>query len=406
MDGPGAVEAYPVPGRGDSIIQMPLEGEDCLATAAILQSLGADVNRQASGPIIVSPRAWSSPDEDLDCGNSGTTMRLMTGALAGLPGIEARLVGDASLSRRPMKRIVEPLTLMGAAIEGEKPPLTISGRSLKAIHWTSPVASAQVKTCLLLAGAKAKGATWITEPSLSRNHTELMLKALGAEILQDGPTTFGIKGGASWGSFSFRVPGDISSAAFWLVASALVPGSSVTLAEVGVNPTRSGILDVFAEAGIAVGITDQREELGEPSATLAVSHVSEPRAFSISGALVPRLIDEIPVLAVLATQCRGRTVIADAAELKVKESDRIALVCDALTRMGAKVSAQDDGMIIEGPTALKGTAVAADGDHRIAMAFTVAGLIAEGETVISGAESIATSYPSFRQHLASLTQPT
>lgn len=405
VDGPGAVEAYPVPARGDSLILMPLEGEDCMATASILRSLGAQVRRQESGPIIVSPRAWSSPTSDLDCGNSGTTMRLMAGTLAGLPGIEAKLVGDASLSRRPMKRIVEPLTLMGAAIEGERPPLTLSGRRLKAIHWHSPVASAQVKTCLLLAGARAKGTTWVTEPTLSRNHTELMLKALGAEILQDGPTTFGIKGGASWGGFSFRVPGDISSAAFWMVASALVPGSQVTLTEVGVNPTRSGILDVFAEAGIPVGSSDHKEELGEPSASLTVSHWADPAAFSIGGALVPRLIDEIPVLAVLATQCRGRTVIADAAELKVKESDRIALVCDALTRMGASVTAQEDGMIIEGPTPLKGTAVEAHGDHRIAMAFTIAGLIADGETVISGAESIDTSYPTFLRHLAELSQP-
>jgi len=331
-------------------------------------------------------------------------MRLMAGALAGLPGIEAKLAGDASLSRRPMKRIVEPLTLMGASIQGETPPLTLSGRSLKAIHWQSPVASAQVKTCLLLAGAKAAGTTWVTEPSLSRNHTELMLQALGADILQDGPTTFGIKGGTSWGAFSFRVPGDISSAAFWMVASALVPGSRVTLTEVGVNPTRSGILDVFAEAGITVESSDRKEELGESSASLSVSHRAEPRAFSIRGALVPRLIDEIPVLAVLATQCRGRTVIADAAELKVKESDRIALVCDALTRMGAQVTTKDDGMVIEGPTPLTGTVVEAHGDHRIAMAFTIAGLIAKGETVITGAESIDTSYPTFLRHLAELSQ--
>lgn len=403
VDGPGAVESYPVAGKADSIIQMPLEGEDCLHTASILQALGAQVIRQPNGPIIVRPRVWTSPDSPLDCGNSGTTMRLMAGALASRPGIEATLFGDASLSRRPMKRIVDPLTAMGASITGEKPPLTLSGRSLKAIHWQSPVASAQVKTCVLLAGSRAAGTTWVTEPSLSRNHTELMLKALGAEILQDGETTFGIKGGATWNGFAFKVPGDISSAAFWMAAGALIPGSQITLKEVGVNPTRSGILDVFAEAGISVVQGDAREELGEPSASLTLHYTERPNSFTISGSLVPRLIDEIPVLAVLATQCHGTTVIRDAAELKVKESDRIALVCDALTRMGAKIEAKDDGMVIHGPTPLIGTEVDANGDHRIAMAFAIAGLIAEGETVISGAESIDTSYPNFSRHLDELT---
>ncbi len=398
-----AALASPESTQAESVIHMPLEGEDCLATAGILKALGSQVTREPSGPIIVRPREWTTPGAPLDCGNSGTTMRLMAGALASRPGIEAALVGDASLSRRPMKRIIEPLTAMGASITGEKPPLQLSGRSLTAIHWKSPVASAQVKTCLLLAGSRAKGTTWVAEPSLSRNHTELMLKALGAEILQEGESTFGIKGGTRWSRFSFRVPGDISSAAFWMVAAALVPGSQVTLEEVGTNPTRSGILDVFAEAGIGVIQTQAHSELGEPSAALTLSHTESPSCFTISGSLVPRLIDEIPVLAVLATQCRGTTVIRDAGELKVKESDRITLVCDALARMGANIEAKDDGMVIHGPTPLKGTEVDANGDHRIAMAFTIAGLTATGETTISGAESIDTSYPNFLRHLDELS---
>jgi 3-phosphoshikimate 1-carboxyvinyltransferase len=346
---------------------------------------------------------WNSPSGDLDCGNSGTTMRLMSGLIASRP-IEATMIGDASLSRRPMKRIADPLRLMGAQIEGDKPPLHIMGRHLSAIDYVSPVASAQIKSCVLLAGLRAEGITSVHEPSLSRDHTERMLRACGVDVDTELSTGFlhRIRGGQRPHGFEFSVPADISSAAFFMVAAAILPDGGLTLQDLSVNPTRTGILDVFRQCGIGVEEIDRRMELGEPVAEIDIRPSRFLMPFTIQGSLVPRLIDEIPVLAVLATQCHGTSVIRDAKELRVKESDRIELVADGLRRMGATVETFEDGMEIAGPTRLTATKIDAHGDHRIAMAFAVAGLIADGQTEIEGADSIATSYPGFERDLESL----
>lgn len=386
----------------DSEILDPLLGEDCRSTLACLEALGARSD-QAGSTIRMTPAGeWWTPSSPLDCGNSGTTMRLLSGLIASRP-IEATLSGDASLSRRPMRRIAAPLRLMGATVEGETPPLRIRGARLHGIDYVSPVASAQVKSCVLLAGLRAEGETWVTEPSQSRDHTERMLTGLGVPVKRRSETSVGVEGGSVWGGFRFRVPADLSSAAFWLVAAAIVPGSEVVLTDVGVNPTRTGVLEVLRAAGARLEQSPPTSEMGEPVADLAVWGGAPLRGFSIGGPLVPRLIDEIPVLAVLATQCVGETAIRDASELRVKESDRIARVVEGLQAMGARIEARPDGIVVEGPTPLKGARIDATGDHRIAMAFAVAALVAQGTTVIDGAESIATSYPGFLEHLEGLT---
>lgn len=395
---------------GPSRIGNPLLGEDCLATADCLAEMGADIevfedNEFDSIPFaIVSPATeWSNPDIALDCGNSGTTIRLLAGVIASKHGLAATLTGDASLSRRPMRRITEPLAQMGASIEGDTPPLNIEGRLLTGIRYMSPVASAQVKSCLLLAGLSATGETWVSEPSRSRDHTERMFDALGIELLREGDLAVGVRGGQTLSPLDFNVPADISSAAFFMVAAVAVPGALVELREVGVNPTRTGILDVLTECGATFEVRSLREEVGEPVADIVVTNGPEPKPFEIGGDLVPRLIDEIPVLAVLATQCRGVSKIRDAKELRVKESDRIETVAYGLGAMGARVETYDDGMDVHGPVQLKGTTIDATGDHRIAMAFAIAGLLAEGETTILNAQSVETSYPNFQRDLESLT---
>lgn len=393
--------------EGRSEIRHPLLGEDCRATLNAVRLLGATVE-EANEVVTVHGAAWRSPNGPIDCGNSGTTMRLLSGLLASRKGLVATLTGDESLSRRPMGRVAKPLRLMGASVEGETAPLTIRGTHLDGIDYDSPVASAQVKSAVLLAGLRADGRTSVTEPSLSRDHTERMLRALGirvaSESLADGRAKATVTPG-TFAGFGTTVPGDISSAAFWLVAAAIVPGSRVELREVGLNPSRTGILDVFAEAGIPVERTELPESVGEPLGHLGVGFAKEKRAFTVEGPLVPRLIDELPVLALLATQCEGRTVIRDAAEMRVKETDRIAVVADALRRMGATVQETPDGMIVDGPTPLRHTTVDATGDHRIAMTFHVAGLVAEGGVTVLNGESIATSYPDFHDHMRLLCVP-
>ncbi|MDX2064987.1 MAG: 3-phosphoshikimate 1-carboxyvinyltransferase [Fimbriimonadaceae bacterium] len=385
---------------GPSRVYGPLTGEDCVSTRRCLSALGTEFVDHADGSVGVIPSAdWVSPEAPLDCGNSGTTMRLLSGILAG-KGIAATLDGDASLSRRPMSRIATPLREMGAEVAGDRPPIRVNARGLRGIEYASPIASAQVKSCVLLAGLYASGTTSVTEPSRSRDHTERMLAAMGAEIEVHGLTAT-VRSGATLRGFEFHVPGDISSAAFWLVAGALAAGSGIRLPGVNVNPTRTGILDVLAQVGAEVTVSPEPDRLGEPVATLQVRRHAR-RAFEIRGALVPRLIDEIPVLAVLATQCEGETLIRDASELRVKESDRIAVVADGLARMGATIDARPDGFRIIGPTPLSGTTVDAAGDHRIGMAFSIAGLFARGETTIMNADSIATSYPSFFDDLTRL----
>lgn len=386
--------------QSGSRITAPLESEDCDATAEALRALGCEISRFGE-TVVVEPQPMKSPVNSIDCGNSGTTMRLLAGILAGQVGVEAELIGDASLSRRPMGRIREPLIQMGAEIEGEHAPIRVSGQKLNGIRYRSPMASAQVKSAILLAGLSAAGETWVSEPSPSRDHTERMLAALGVDVIR-GPDGVGVRGGQCWRGFTMTVPGDISSAAFLIVAGTLIPGSRIELSGVGINPTRTGILDVMSDVGASIRVEETGESLGEPFANLTIEGATELKPFVVFGDLVPRLIDEIPVLAVMATQCDGVTEIRDAAELRVKESDRIAVVADALQRMGAELQTREDGLVIAGPTSLKGTEIDAAGDHRIGMAFAVAGMIAEGETTIHNAHSIRTSYPAFTEHLARL----
>lgn len=387
--------------RGPCVIDRPLTGEDALATMRCLSALGPTFEWSRADQVKVYPAdEWSQPTEPLDCGNSGTTMRLLAGLLASRE-LDVTLVGDASLSRRPMKRIGEPLRLMGATVEGDTPPLRIRGGALRGIDYTTPVASAQIKSAILLAGLGATGETWVTEPHLSRDHTERMLNALGVPVTRQG-----LRVGVSAGqpdSFYFTVPADISSAAFFLVAATLLPEAQLELLDVGVNPTRTGVLDVLAQTGMTVVREEERDEMGEPVANLVINrHPAFLQPFTIEGDLVPRLIDEIPVLAVLATQCDGVSRIRDAGELRVKESDRIELVANGLRAMGADVETYPDGMAIQGPVRLKAASIDCHGDHRIGMAFAIAALIADGETRIEGSEAIATSYPSFEKDLWSV----
>lgn len=386
---------------GPCVVRHPLRGEDCESTRNCLIQMGLRHEELDAETFRLIPAAeWNAPPMDLDCGNSGTTVRLMSGLIASR-SIKARLVGDTSLSRRPMKRIAEPLRSMGAVVEGDTLPLLVQGGDLTGIDYISPVASAQVKSCLLLAGLRASGVTSVSEPSLSRDHTERMLTATGVKIERDG-LKVSIQGGQQPSAFDFEIPADISSAAFVMVAAAVVPGSRVVCQNVGVNPSRTGILDVLLQAGVPFELSSELNDLNEPSANIEVHAPRMLKPFRIEGPLVPRLIDEIPVLAVLATQCEGTTVIKDAAELKVKESDRIKVVADALNRMGAKVNPTEDGMVIEGPTPLTGITVDSLGDHRIGMAFAIAGLIADGATTILNADSIDTSFPGFERELQRL----
>lgn len=411
---------------GESVVRRPLDSEDCLATRRCLEAMGLSVSGTGEALRLRPARSWNQPATPLDCGNSGTTMRLLAGLIAGRP-ISATLVGDASLSRRPMRRIAEPLRLMGAEVEGDTPPLIVRGAPLHSITYDSTVASAQVKSCVLLAALLAEGETWITEPALSRDHTERMLGALGVELRRSvlagdvlmpfeedlhGPggseisqvtrIQVELEGGQTYGGFDMTVPGDISSAAFFAVGAAMLPGSRVTLSDVGTNPTRTGLLDLFDQCGVTWRAESPRSELGEPLADLHVEGGGTLRPFRIAGPLVPRLVDEIPVLAVLATACDGVSEVRDASELRVKESDRIETVAAGLRAMGAGVETFEDGLAVEGPVRLRGARIDAHGDHRIAMAFAIAGLSAEGPTTITGEESIATSFPRFEQELRRL----
>ncbi|HEY3782810.1 MAG TPA: 3-phosphoshikimate 1-carboxyvinyltransferase [Fimbriimonadaceae bacterium] len=390
--------------EGSSRILNPLVSQDCENTLECLAKMGLRHESVSADEILLHPaKEWNEPKDELYCGNSGTTIRLMSGLVASRP-ITAILSGDASLSKRPMKRIASPLREMGAEFIGDTPPLTIKGSAhLKGIDYVSPVASAQIKTCTLFAGLRAEGPTTIHEPSLSRDHTERMLKALGMDVTissEERGSVSRLNAGGTFKGFDFNVPGDISSSAFWLVAASIVLGANLTLQGVGINPTRSGVLDVLTQAGVTYTLDSLRDELNEPVADITVSNPSRLLPFEIKGSLVPRLIDEIPVLAVLASQCNGETNIRDAGEMRIKESDRIELVAKGLRAMGAEVHVLEDGLTIIGPSELKGAVIETEGDHRIAMAFTIAGLIAEGETVIKDAQNIATSYPDFESHLA------
>lgn len=377
------------------VIEAPLDSHDCNHTLECVSALGARVSstpglvRIGGGGKLMSPRAA------LECGNSGTTMRLLAGLLAGA-GVKAELRGDNSLSRRPMQRVVEPLQQMGAHIAGETAPLFIEPAELHGIDYVSPIPSAQVKSAVLFAGLFAEGATSVTEPAASRDHTERMLSAAGCAVHREGLKA--TVGRSHPQRVAMRVPADISSAAYFLVAGAML-GGPVTCLEVGVNPTRTGIIDLLRSVGATVEMTRPRGEQGEPVSDVIVSSESALQAFSIEGEMVPRLIDEIPILAVLATQCSGTSTIRGAAELRVKESDRIKAVSDGLTAMGAKVEVFDDGLAITGPTPLKGAKIHAQRDHRSGMAFAIAGLVASGTTTIQGSETIGTSFPGFEAEI-------
>lgn len=391
--------------EGTTEITHFLKGADCLSTIACFRQMGISIEEKKDCILVHGKglHGLSAPSTMLDTGNSGTTTRLISGILSGQP-FESVLNGDASIQKRPMGRIITPLSQMGANITSLKgngcAPLKIAPASLKGIHYQSPVASAQVKSAILLAGLYADGITSVTEPALSRNHTELMLSAFGAKVSSEG-TTASICSTPRLVGQKIEVPGDISSAAYFIAAALMVPGSEVLIQNVGINPTRDGILRVCQEMGADITLLNQKEGSGEPSCDLLVKY-SELKPASIGGDLIPTLIDEIPILAVLAAHAQGTTLIKDAQELKVKESNRIDTVVNALKAMGADVYATEDGMVIHGGTPLHGAVIDSFLDHRIAMSFAVAALCASGETTILGRECVDISYPDFYKDLASL----
>lgn len=382
-----------------------LEGADCLSTISCFQKMGIEIQRNKDTVLIKGKglHGLSAPTGILDVGNSGTTTRLISGILAGQP-FSSTLNGDASIQTRPMKRIIEPLTQMGADIKSEKnngcAPLIIHGHTLKGISYQSPVASAQVKSCVLLAGLYADDKTSVTEPVLSRNHTELMLSAFGADITSNG-TTASILPNPHLTGQKIEVPGDISSAAYFIAAGLLVPNSEILIKNVGINPTRNGILKVAYAMGGKIEELNKRTVSGEPVCDLLVRS-SNLHGTVIEGDIIPTLIDEIPVIAVMAAFADGTTTIKDAAELKVKETNRIDTVTENLKVMGCDITPTDDGMIINGGKSLHGATIHSHLDHRIAMSFAIAALAAEGETEIIDGECVNISYPGFYQDLERL----
>jgi 3-phosphoshikimate 1-carboxyvinyltransferase len=388
--------------EGTSEITGFLKGDDCLSTIRCMKQLGVTIHEE-NDKIIVEGKGLEGlqePDSMLDVGNSGTTIRLLSGILATRP-FSAVLAGDDSIAKRPMGRVTGPLKMMNAKIDGRDngryTPLTIRGGNLVPVHYHSPIASAQVKSAILLAGLGADGKTTVTEPYRSRDHTERMLKAFGAKVEMEG-TNASVYGRPELTATTVKVPGDISSAAFFLVAGAVTPSSSVRLENVGVNPTRTGILDVLEHMGADITVQNEESSGNEPSATIEIKS-SRLKGTTISGELIPRLIDEIPAIAVLATQAEGRTVIKDAEELKVKETNRIDTMVSQLKNLGADIEATSDGMIINGPSELQGGSADSFGDHRIGMAMALCGLIADGPVTVKNTEAVAVSYPEFFKDL-------
>ena len=390
--------------QGTTRITHFLEGADCLSTISCFRKMGVDIERNASEILVHGKglHGLSAPSEILDVGNSGTTTRLISGILAG-QSFTSELNGDASIQSRPMKRSMTPLQSMGADIVSIKgngcAPLRITGKSLQAVHYQSPVASAQVKSCVLLAGMYADGITRVTEPVLSRNHTEIMLNYLGAKVTSQG-TTASIEPEPLLKAREIQVPGDISSAAYFIAAGLLTPDSQILLRNVGINPTRDGILKVCRAMGADITLLNVNEE-GEPVADLLIRS-SQLHGTTVEGSIIPTRIDEIPMIAVMAAFAEGTTVIRDAAELKVKESDRIAVVTEGLRRMGADIQPTEDGMIIHGGKPLQGAKINSYLDHRIAMSFAVAGTICDGTMDIVKGDCVNISYPEFYKDLYSL----
>jgi len=382
--------------QGESWIDGLPEGEDVRATIACLRALGGSLQRSGRGMRIQGTglESFATPHGSLDCANSGTTMRLLLGVLAG-GSISARLDGDASLRRRPMARVVEPLKSMGARIESQygRPPLAVTGAPLQGRRHVQPVPSAQVKSAILLAGLFARGPTTVVEPVPTRDHTERLLAAMGADLRVAAGSVELRPSHRPLGAIELAVPGDFSSASFWMAAAALRPGWSITIEGVGLNPTRTAFLRILEAMGTAVDVELAKADT-EPVGTVRVT--GHPlRAVTLGGEEVVAAIDEIPALLAVATQAEGRTTIAGAAELRVKESDRIAGMAEGLRRMGAAVDERPDGISVDGPAALRGATVDSNGDHRIAMALAIAGLAADGPTSIVDAESVAVSYPEF-----------
>lgn len=392
---------------GASTIRGFLSGDDCLCTVNAMRALGVGIEQRDRTTLVVHGVGghFKEPRAEIDCGNSGTTMRLLAGLLAGQP-FRSRLAGDASLSKRPMQRVIDPLTCMGANVVAEgaggRPPLRIEGRNpLRGTDHVLTVASAQVKSALLLAGLFAEGTTSVTEPSQSRDHTEQMLGSFGVALEKNG-LTVSIRGGQLPRAVNFDVPGDISSAAFWLVAAAAQSGSRIVLPDVGLNRTRTGVLAVLARMGAQIHTTISRSE-AEPSGTIELRGGGGGlRGTEIGGAEIPNVIDELPILAVAGALIAGRTIIRDAAELRVKESDRLAAIAANLRALGAPVTETADGLEIVGGRPLCGTRLQSYGDHRIAMAFAIAGLFADGETTIVDTACVDTSYPGFYDQLCRL----
>jgi 3-phosphoshikimate 1-carboxyvinyltransferase len=398
--------------EGETIVEGLLLGEDPRSTAACFRAMGAEISELNSERVIVQGIGLGylqEPEAVLDAGNSGTTIRLMLGLLASHPDRLFTVTGDHSLRSRPMSRVIKPLEQMGANIWGRKgnslAPLAVKGNNLKPIHYQSPIASAQVKSCILLAGLMVDGQTTVTEPALSRDHSERMLQAFGATLKVDPDThSVTLTGKPTLKGQKVIVPGDVSSAAFWLVAGAIVPGSDLLITNVGVNPTRTGVLDALEMMEADITRENERVVAGEPVADLRVKY-SQLQACEIAGDLIPRLIDEIPVLAVAAAFAQGTTVIKDAAELRVKESDRLAVMATELGKMGAKISELADGLEITGGQELQGAQVDSFTDHRIAMSLAIAALRARGKTTILRAEAASISYPNFVETLAQVSQP-
>jgi 3-phosphoshikimate 1-carboxyvinyltransferase len=396
---------------GETQIEGLLPAEDPLSTAACLRAMGVEVSAIEPGqPVIVRGvglDGLQEPESILDCGNSGTTMRLMLGLLAGRAGRHFVLTGDDSLRRRPMRRVGGPLEQMGATIAGRQggnlAPLAIQGQPLHGGTIHTAVASAQVKSALLLAALTAAGPTTVIEPAQSRDHSERMLRAFGADLAVRGAggTEVTVTPGATLTGRAVTVPGDISSAAFWLVAGAITPGADLVVENVGLNPSRTGILEVLGQMGAAITVLDPRDGAGEPVGDLRVTH-GPLRAFTIEADQIPRLVDEIPVLAVAACRAEGVSTIRGAQELRVKETDRLAVMARQLTAMGARLQEHPDGLTIQGGVDLHGAEVDSETDHRVAMSLAVAAQIATGQTQLRRSEAAAVSYPGFWDDLARL----
>jgi 3-phosphoshikimate 1-carboxyvinyltransferase len=386
-----------------------LPSEDCMRTVNALRALGIEIEQPEPNELIVhgKKRLLTPPAGEIDCGNSGTTMRLLAGLLAGQT-FESRLVGDASLSRRPMDRVIAPLRKMGANIVAEgpehTPPLRIQGGPLRGIHYSSPVASSQVKSAILLAGLFAKGKTTVDEPAPSRNHTELIFNYFLVRTARGDDGAVSVFGDQMPESRDFNIPGDISSAAFWLTAAAAQPGGHLLVRHIGLNDTRTALLGVLVRMGAQVREAIEDVDQLEPRGIVEVTG-APLKGTVIQGKEVPQLIDELPILAIAGALASGTTIIRNAQELRVKETDRIAAIAHNLRIMGAQVIEMNDGLEIHGPAPLRGARVASFGDHRIAMAFAVAGLFAEGETIVQDADCIRTSYPGFEQALEEFINP-